>query len=86
MCIRDSQSVMGMEIFPAEYFSPRSLETGKLTKTGNTYAIHWFEASWQTGSQRFHRKVAQVIGKKNTERLKKLLGRSGGPESSGRSG
>lgn len=80
------QSVMGMEIFPAEYFSPRSLETGKLTKTGNTYAIHWFEASWQTGSQRFHRKVAQVIGKKNTERLKKLLGRSGGPESSGRSG
>ena len=32
------QSVMGMEIFPAEYFSPRSLETGKLTKTGNTYA------------------------------------------------
>jgi len=30
--------------------------------------------------------VAQVIGKKNPERLKKLLGRSGGPESSGRSG
>lgn len=69
------QSVMGMEIFPQEYFSPKSLETGRLTTTKTTHAIHWFDASWQTGSQRFHTKVAQVIGKKNTDRLKKLLGR-----------
>ena len=69
------QSAMGMEIFPRDYFSPRSLETGKLTVTANTRAIHWFDASWQTCSQRFHTRVAQTLGKKNTERLKRLLGR-----------
>lgn len=70
------QNIMGMEIFPKEYFSPKDLETGRLMVTEKTYAIHWFDASWQTCSQRCHTKLAQIIGKKNTERLKKLMGRT----------
>lgn len=69
------QTVMNMEIFPSDYFSPKSLKTGKITLTENTCAIHHFEASWQSGKQKFHTKVAQIIGEKNTEKLKKLLGR-----------
>lgn len=69
------QSVMGLDIFPSDYFSPKSLATGKITLTENTHAIHRFEASWQTGKQRFNTKAAQLLGEKNTERLKRFMGK-----------
>lgn len=71
----ERQSVMDMDIFPNDYFSPKSLVTGKITLTENTHAIHRFEASWQTGKQRFHTKAAQILGEKNTECLKRLMGK-----------
>lgn len=69
------QNIMGMEIFPKDFFSPKSLTTGKITLTENTHAIHRFEASWQTGRQRFNTKAAQILGEKNTERIKRFMGK-----------
>lgn len=69
------QNVLEMELFPSEYFSPKSLTTGKITLTENTFAIHRFEASWQTNRQRIHTKIAQMIGEENTKRVKKVIGR-----------
>ncbi len=67
------QKVMETEIFSADYFSPKSLATGKTTLTENTCAIHHFKGSWQTKTQRLHTKAAQILGEKNTEFLKKKL-------------
>lgn len=33
-------------IYPKEYFSPLEFNTRVMTKTKNTYSIHWFDASW----------------------------------------
>lgn len=69
------QSVFDTEIFPSDFFSPKNLKTGKIMLTENTCAIHHFEASWQSGAQRLHTKVAQILGEKNTVKIKNLLGK-----------
>jgi hypothetical protein len=33
-------------MFPAEYFSPKSYNTKKVSLTDNTYSIHHFDGSW----------------------------------------
>lgn len=40
------QEVAGVTIYPAEYFCPKSLETGTITITKNTRTIHHYDASW----------------------------------------
>lgn len=45
------QEVYGMVIYPVEYFCPIKMGTNKLKITNNTYSIHWFNASWYTGSK-----------------------------------
>ena len=69
------QIVGDAHIYPIEYFCPKSLETGKIHITENSYSIHYFDASWMTPKQRFHRKLAQMIGSTWTRRLKKVLGK-----------
>lgn len=69
------QTVGGVTVYPAEHFSPKDLETGKLTLTPNTGAIHHFQASWMTPRQRFHTYIAQKIGPKRTRTIKRMLGR-----------
>ena len=44
------QQVDGMEIYPVDYFCPKSWSTGKITLTENTYSIHHFDASWHDKS------------------------------------
>ena len=39
------------KIYPIEYFCPKSLYDGIIRKTGNTYSIHHFEATWFTEAQ-----------------------------------
>ena len=46
------QTVCDVHIYPAEYFNPYDSITGKLTKTKNTYSIHWYDASWSGQSDR----------------------------------
>jgi hypothetical protein len=40
------QRLNGITIYPPEYFAPKSIRTGKLEITENTYSIHHYEASW----------------------------------------
>ncbi|MDO4490595.1 MAG: glycosyltransferase [Lachnospiraceae bacterium] len=77
------QTLQGIEIYPAEYFSPLDWKTGKLKLTENSYSIHRYDASWLDKKEHRWMKVQQVIGEKNCyrirysipERLKKLFGR-----------
>ena len=69
------QEVCGISVYPADYFSPKSLETGKITLSGNSCAIHYFDASWMSPRQRFHTRLAQWLGPERTEQLIRLLGR-----------
>lgn len=41
------QKVMGLNIYPTEYFNPYDFLIGKLRITENTYSIHWYDASWR---------------------------------------
>lgn len=69
------QQVGNISIYPAEYFSCKSLETGKIALTPHTAAVHHFQASWMGPGQRFHTRLAQRLGPRNTERIKRLMGR-----------
>lgn len=70
-----TQNVSGITIYPSDVFCPWDLQTGKLHLTERSVAIHYFAGSWMTPRQKFHTKVAQYIGVKNTQKLKKLLRR-----------
>lgn len=72
------QTVANVAIYPRDVFSPKSLETGKIALTKNSCAIHHFDASWMTASQRRHTRIAQMIGPEWTQRattLRDLIGR-----------
>lgn len=40
------QDCAGINIYPKEYFSPKDINTKKLTITENTHSIHHYDASW----------------------------------------
>ena len=42
----DLQVVAGVWIYPRDYFNPLDDLTGRLIKTPNTRAIHWYTRSW----------------------------------------
>lgn len=68
-----------LELYPQEYFSPRSWEDGKYHITGNTYAIHYFQGSWHSPFTKFlsifcsNYRVYQIAGYK--EKIIKLIRR-----------
>ncbi len=51
----------GFVIYPIEYFCPYDDATGKLTKTENTYAIHWYAKSWMPMKKVLRVKITRVI-------------------------
>lgn len=53
------QKLKNIVIYPPDFFSPRSMETGIVHKTENTHSIHWGEASW-TGGNQLSRKVRKL--------------------------
>jgi len=62
------QTLDGLIIYPPEYFAPKSISTGRLKITGNTYSIHHYDASWVPEKERnyyeFKRKINRLFGKK----------------------
>lgn len=40
------QRLSNAVVYPADYFNPYDDPTGLLTKTRNTYSIHWYGKSW----------------------------------------
>ncbi len=67
-----AQTVAGMTVYPCDYFSPKSLVDGKITRTPNTCAIHHFSASWMTSRQRLHTYIAQKLGPVWTKKMKRI--------------
>ena len=48
-------------VFSRDYFSPLNYTTKKLKVTPNTYAIHYFNATWFTGKLKAREKVLRAI-------------------------
>lgn len=62
----DIQEVAGVFIYPADYFSPKNVDTRQLTITDNTRSIHHYDASW--ASEASHK------SDRRGPKLKKLFG------------
>ena len=69
------QLVAGIHVYPADYFNPLDSVTGKLTKTENTYSIHWYSMSWLPKRTRLRCKLTsacrRVFGKNCLDWLKR---------------
>lgn len=65
----------GFVIYPIDYFCPFDDATGKLTKTKNTYAIHWYAKSWMPAKTVRRVKITRIIhrifGKNSLKFLKR---------------
>lgn len=65
----------GFVIYPIDYFCPYDDATGKLTKTKNTYAIHWYAKSWMPTKTVFRVKITRIFhrlfGKNSLKFLKR---------------
>lgn len=55
------QNVGDFTIYPAEYFNPLDIATGRLKITANTRSIHWFMASWLPPQPVWKKKLKQYI-------------------------
>lgn len=73
------QEVEGLVLYPKEVFCPLNQETGRVEKTENTVAIHWFAGSWERPVNRFRGRVYRFInrnlGPKAAAAAKAVFGR-----------
>ena len=47
------QTVLGVHIYPTEYFSPLDMNNGHINLTQNTYSIHRYAGSWADEIDRY---------------------------------
>ena len=66
------QSILGVTIFPPEYFSPTN-GMSELNATEMTYGIHHGSRLWETGMTRLKTRVRLTLGRKWTNRIKRIL-------------
>lgn len=55
------QRVAGINIYPKEYFNPYNNNTGVMSRTPNTYTIHWYDMSWVEKRNLLRHKILQFI-------------------------
>lgn len=55
------QEVGDFTLYPAEYFNPLEIATGRLKISKNTRSIHWFMASWMAPQPVWKKKLKQYI-------------------------
>ena len=55
------QVVAGIHVYSADYFNPVDSTTGKLTKTENTYSIHWYSMSWLPKRVQMKAKMGRIL-------------------------
>lgn len=60
-CKGKMQKIDGITIYPEDYFCPYNFTSGKLKKTENTYSIHLYSASWQSGTDRLKNRIKRHI-------------------------
>ena len=57
------QKLAVITVFSSEYFCPMSLETGKISITGNTFSIHHYAATWTTSIQKINTRIGRILPK-----------------------
>ena len=71
------QIVEGFALYPKDYFCPYNPATGKLYKTKNTAAIHWFNKSWISNAEKIRFYIARpfhrIFGVNCFDKVKKVL-------------
>lgn len=55
------QKVNGAAIYSKEYFCPLDDATGVMTKTENTYTVHWYSKTWIDPKIRIRTKITRVF-------------------------
>ena len=55
------QVVAGIHVYSADFFNPMDSTTGKLTKTENTYSIHWYSMSWLPKRVQMKAKLGRIL-------------------------
>lgn len=55
----EKQRIDKVVVYPKEYFNPMDSTTGKLTKTENTYSIHWYSMSWLPKNKQIKSKITK---------------------------
>lgn len=50
-----------IEIYPKDFFCPKSYRTGKIDLTNNTYTIHHFAGSWHTPWQKIKKAIKPIL-------------------------
>ena len=55
------QVIDGLAIYPMDVFCPLNNNTGRLTKTEDTAAIHWFGKSWLSPYIRHRSKITRIF-------------------------
>lgn len=69
----------GVVLYPKDYFCPKDYATGRVVLTENTYAIHYFSASWQRPRERMKHRVQEILtaclGETVYQRLRRSLPR-----------
>ena len=72
------QNVLGITLYPTEYFCPLNSTTGELNCTENTYSIHRYSMSWLTDFDKKWRlrqqKFTKIFGEKTAYKLVVILG------------
>lgn len=57
----ETQYLGEITVYSSDYFNPYVAPTGVLSKTCNTYSIHWFSASWMSKGKRLRCAVMKPI-------------------------
>lgn len=64
------EHVAGIDIYPPDWFNPFDDATGRLRKTENTRAIHWFAKSWMPAEAAWRTNLKRMLRRfVGTERL-----------------
>ena len=66
-------NVDGINIYPTEYFNPKSYETGKLNITDNTMTIHHYDGTWIDETSRLYKKYSEIFGERIASILVKCI-------------
>lgn len=66
------QSTADVTFYPFEFFCAKSIETGKIMLTNNTYTIHHFSGSWLTSSQKLKLYLKRIIGQSGMTKLSNI--------------
>lgn len=62
-----------LSLYPFDYFTAKSYQTGKVTQTQNTFAIHHFSGSWWPWYEKVEAKVSQMLGIPNKFLLNRIV-------------